>query len=120
MSGRPRGRPAKHARNISGLKNQGPKASSDISTFTEPPSIVHSPAAAADVASDNGSNYDSENDGLDAVAYLELDSDYDPAVDDNEGWNEIASEEFQDALLAHAVQLQEEMQDAKDADWIPS
>ncbi|PBK79633.1 hypothetical protein ARMGADRAFT_1092961 [Armillaria gallica] len=90
------------------------------STFTEPPSTIHNPAAAADVASDNGTNYDSENDRLDAVAYLELDSDYDLSVDDNEGWNKIASEEFQDALLAHAVQLQEEMQDAKDVDWILS
>ncbi|KAJ7438605.1 hypothetical protein FB451DRAFT_1192545 [Mycena latifolia] len=107
------GHPAKRAkRNLTGLRNQSSRADYSPKSSPEPPSSPES-------VDDFGDSEALDISELNSLMYLEVNSDHDD--NDNEAdWEEVATEELQEHLLALIAKIEEDQRDAADEDWIPS
>ncbi|PBK86095.1 hypothetical protein ARMGADRAFT_1035824 [Armillaria gallica] len=110
-----RGRPSKHAKcNITRLQNQGIKG---VPVTAEDPDTLQPDLEASHSESKDelGSHVETT---LDSIVHLEVDSDYDVEDNINERWDEIATQEFNNALISLTIQIEEDKRDVADEDWL--
>jgi hypothetical protein len=100
----------KQKRNISGLRNQGPKGPSAVNSIPSHPEPT---------ASDDEFELESYGVHFDSTR-VDWEKDMELSDEENDMDGEIASDEFGDEEFTAALALMHDGDDPKDLDWIPA